>query len=57
MDFRVAQDHGTTFVYVMPFSANKALVEFTLFSPSLLEQDAYDEGLRDYVKDYLNITD
>jgi len=57
MDFRVAQDHGTTFVYVMPFSANKALVEFTLFSPSLLEQEAYDEGLRDYVKDYLNITD
>lgn len=57
MDFRVAQDHGTTFVYVMPFSANKALVEFTLFSPSLLEQEAYDEGLRDYVKDYLKITD
>jgi lycopene beta-cyclase len=57
MDFRVAQDHGTTFVYVMPFSANMALVEFTLFTPSLLEQEAYNEGLRHYLKDYLNITD
>ncbi len=57
MDFRVAQDNGTTFVYVMPFSANKALVEFTLFTPSLLEQEAYDAGLRQYLKEYLNITD
>ena len=57
MDFRVGQEEGTTFVYVMPFSATRALVEFTLFTPSLLEQKAYDEGLSNYLRDYLNITD
>lgn len=57
MDFRVSQDHGTTFVYVMPFSTSKALVEFTLFTPALLEQEAYDEGLRNYLKNYLKITE
>ncbi|MEI9946722.1 MAG: lycopene cyclase family protein [Chitinophagaceae bacterium] len=30
MDFRVSQQHGTTFVYVMPFSETKALVEYNL---------------------------
>ena len=57
MDFRVDQGEGTTFVYVMPFSATRALVEFTLFTPALLEQEAYDEGLRNYLRDYLKITD
>lgn len=57
MDFRVRQDEGTTFVYVMPFSPTRALVEFTLFTPSLLEQEAYDEGISNYLRDYLNITD
>jgi len=57
MDFRVGQEQGTTFVYVMPFSDTRALVEFTLFTPSLLEQEAYDEGLSNYLRDYLNITD
>ncbi len=57
MDFRVGQEEGTTFVYVMPFSATRALVEFTLFTPSLLTQEAYDAGLRDYLRDYLKITD
>ena len=31
MDFRVSQQHGTTFAYVLPFSATSALVEYTLF--------------------------
>lgn len=57
MDFRVGQDEGTTFVYVMPFSATRALVEFTLFTPSLLEQEAYDAGLRAYLREFLKITD
>jgi lycopene beta-cyclase len=34
MDFRPSQEHGTTFVYVMPFSPRRALVEYTLFSTS-----------------------
>jgi lycopene beta-cyclase len=55
MDFRVPQDHGTTFVYVMPFSTTKALVEYTLVSERLLQQDAYDAGLKDYLHRLLNI--
>lgn len=55
MDFRVSQEHGTTFVYVMPFASNKALVEYTLFTPSLLEQQQYDEGLKNYIAKYLKV--
>jgi lycopene beta-cyclase len=55
MDFRLPQPEGTTFVYVMPFSENRALVEFTLFSPSLLDSSAYDEGLKTYLDQFLGI--
>lgn len=55
MDFRPHQQHGTTFVYVMPLSATEALVEYTLFTPSLLEDQAYDEGLNHYIRDYLHL--
>jgi lycopene beta-cyclase len=55
MDFRVDQDHGTTFVYVMPFSETKALVEYTLFTPSLLDNAEYDKALKQYVENQLSI--
>lgn len=55
MDFRPSQAHGTTFVYVMPFSEKEALVEYTLFSPSLLERSDYDEGLKHYIGNVLGI--
>lgn len=48
MDFRVPQTAGTTFVYVLPLSANKALVEFTVFSKQLLSAQAYEAGLKSY---------
>lgn len=54
MDFRPDQKWGTAFVYVMPFSTRKALVEYTLFTESLLSRDAYHEGLSDYVRTHLN---
>lgn len=53
MDFRVDQHHGTSFVYVMPFSATKALVEYTLFTEKLLEPSAYNESLKEYVSKFL----
>ena len=49
MDFNVSQHHGTTFVYVMPFSEKKALVEYTLFTESLLTPQQYEEGLKEYI--------
>ena len=57
MDFRPSQEHGTTFVYVMPLAADRALVEYTLFSPSLLKDGDYDAGLRAYMDSQLGITE
>jgi lycopene beta-cyclase len=57
MDFRVDQTHGTTFVYVMPFSETKALVEYTLFTPSLLQDAEYEKALEKYVQNQLSIKD
>jgi lycopene beta-cyclase len=55
MDFRVDQMDGTTFVYVMPFSEKKALVEYTLFTKELLPQQQYNDALDNYLKTYLKI--
>ena len=57
MDFRVTQEEGTTFVYVMPLSPTRALVEYTLFTEKLLHQEKYDEGLRKYIQDFLQTCD
>jgi lycopene beta-cyclase len=53
MDFRVDQQQGTTFVYVMPFSPQKALVEYTLFSKELLPAKTYEDGLRSYIDEFI----
>jgi lycopene beta-cyclase len=55
MDFRMDQQHGTTFVYVMPFSATNALVEYTLFTEKLLEPYEYEKGLKEYITNYLRV--
>jgi lycopene beta-cyclase len=52
MDFRVGQQEGTTFVYVMPFSENEALIEYTLFSEDLISMDSYEEGLQKYLDSF-----
>lgn len=53
MDFRVSQAEGTTFVYVLPLTDRKALVEYTLFTEALLPDEAYEAGLRNYIDDFL----
>jgi len=55
MDFRTDQSMGTTFIYIMPFSKRKALIEYTLFSDSLLTPARYDEGLEQYIRNILKI--
>jgi len=57
MDFRTPQTYGTSFVYVMPISTQEALVEYTLFTPSLLPSNEYDEGLKSYLHQFLGTTD
>ncbi|OSZ80877.1 hypothetical protein CAP36_06455 [Chitinophagaceae bacterium IBVUCB2] len=55
MDFRVHQQHGTTFAYVLPFSTTSALIEYTLFTKTMLDDEEYDKELRTYINDFLNI--
>ena len=54
MDFRVAQHGDCRFVYVMPFDAQTALVEFTLFNDKLLTDAEYDADIRQYIDRFLN---
>jgi len=55
MDFRVQQDRGTTFAYVLPFSKTMALVEYTLFTKEILKGEEYENELKNYLKDFLKI--
>jgi len=57
MDFRVSQQHGTTFAYVLPFSTTSALVEYTLFTKELLRPGQYDNELRNYINTWLGINE
>jgi len=57
MDFRTEQQRGTAFCYVLPFAENEALVEYTLFTPALLNEEDYNEGLKHYVENVLGIHD
>lgn len=57
MDFRIEQEHGTTFVYVLPLSSCQALVEYTLFTENILQQEEYDIALKDYLKNYVGLSD
>jgi lycopene beta-cyclase len=56
MDFRVHQRYGTSFVYVLPFTEHAALVEYTLFTRSLLKDEQYDQELKDYLREYSGVT-
>ena len=55
MDFSVSQENGTTFMYVLPSSSTEALIEYTLFSTSILKQETYVKELKKYIKDVLKI--
>ena len=56
MDFSIYQRETTRFMYVLPTSTTEALLEYTLFSPHLLEKEEYESGIRNYIKD-LGITE
>lgn len=50
MDFSVAQNGNTRFMYVLPTSATEALVEYTLFSANLLPKAEYETAIKDYLQ-------
>ncbi|GAB1857676.1 lycopene cyclase family protein [Flavobacteriaceae bacterium MHTCC 0001] len=55
MDYRLKDGEQTTFTYVLPFSKTEALVEFTYFTEALVPETRYNEFIKTYIKDYLNI--
>ncbi len=55
MDFSVPQRDGLHFVYVLPYAADRALVEATYFTPALLPEATYERALRDYLGDRLGV--
>ena len=50
MDFDIVQKNTTRFIYVLPFKKNEALVEYTLFSKSILKNEEYEKGIKTYLK-------
>jgi lycopene beta-cyclase len=50
MDFRHALPGTCSFMYVLPFTARKALVEFTAFSTELYSEAVYDRCIETYLK-------
>lgn len=50
MDFSIPQKSNTRFMYVLPLSENEALVEYTLFSESLLSFQEYEESIKEYLE-------
>ncbi len=57
MDFTVDQTRGTTFMYILPVSENKALVEYTMFTENILSSEEYDVELRKYILQKLKINE
>jgi len=55
MDFGVSQKNGTTFMYVLPTSTTEALIEYTLFTTTVLEKETYNTALKKYIKEELKI--
>jgi lycopene beta-cyclase len=50
MDFSVEQKGNTRFMYVLPTSANEALLEYTLFSKDLLPKEEYEAEIQKYIQ-------
>lgn len=49
MDFSIPQKGNTRFMYVLPYSNDTALIEYTLFSEKLLPTPEYEEAIEDYI--------
>lgn len=55
MDFRGEQQHEARFIYVLPYSTRKALVEYTLFSETVLPKAEYEAAIREYLTNTLGL--
>ena len=50
MDFFIEQKGNTRFMYVLPTSETEALIEYTLFSPTLLSKEEYETEIVNYIQ-------
>jgi lycopene beta-cyclase len=50
MNFNTEQFNDCRFFYVLPFSKNKALVEYTGFSPKRISDEEYETALKKHVE-------
>ncbi len=55
MNFDIEQKNECRFIYILPFSKTKALVEFTLFTEKLLDDKEYDFELKNYLNQNLSL--
>jgi lycopene beta-cyclase len=55
MNFNTSQQHGCAFVYVLPTSKRRALVEYTLFTENMLTNEQYNDGLTEFIKTQLQL--
>ena len=56
MDFRCDQSRGMHFIYCLPFSDKNALVESTIFSPTIEEDDFYETAISTWLSDCAGIS-
>ena len=52
MDFNIEQNNFTQFVYVLPFSANSALIEVTRFGKEVITTIEAESILKDYIANH-----
>lgn len=55
MDYRLGYKDRCCFTYVLPLTKRKALVEFTFFVPTLIKEDIYDNQLKIFISEQLNL--
>lgn len=57
MDFRTDQTDGVCFIYVLPYSSTEALVECTVFGPTVWSADQYEQRLDEYIATIIGCTE
>jgi lycopene beta-cyclase len=55
MDFRVTQDQGLHFIYLLPLDDTRLLVESTVFSKFLLDSSWYQNQISTYIENNIGI--
>jgi lycopene beta-cyclase len=53
MDFYPGNQEQTAFFYTLPYTDKKALIEYTLFSDTILSHEQYEHALSDYIENRL----